>query len=361
MLDYLNQKIGKNEIIIGGVSETELLLFAEQLYAGLRAGFDISDTLKLCISQSRGRLNSILKNVIEEINGGSYLFEALTNYKKYFPPVFVSLIKIGELSGSLEDSALQLYELLKKETEISQQIRGASIYPAFILVAIFGLGLSVSFFVLPNLIPLFRSLDTELPLSTRILLWFAESFENHGSLILSSFLALVLMLILYTRTEASKPVTHWLKLHLPFIGRLYRKILISRFSRIMYMLLKSGMTLDEALEIAGSAVNNVYYERLIHSVLLLIAKGEGLSESLRSSASLFEPLFLDMLTLGERTGSLEESFLNVAEYYERGVKNATKNLVTSLEPILLIFVGLIVGFVTLAIIGPIYSITGSIR
>lgn len=349
------------EIIIGGISSRERLLLVEQIHAGIRAGFSITDTLQLSISQSKGRAKKVLSEVLEAVNGGAYLFEAFGQYPKYFPPVFISLIKTGELSGSLEESALQLHKMLQKEAELSQKIRSASIYPAFVFVSIVGLGLSVSFFVLPNLIPLFKSFSTELPTSTKILLWLAEVFDVYGTKILWSTLFLIISLIWILRKDFSKSFTHALVLRLPLFGKLYRKVIMTRFSRTMHSLVRSGITIDESLKNTATVLGNLYYQNAINSILPMIAKGQTLSHSLSDYPMLFEDLFMNMLTLGEKTGSLEESLFNITEYYEREVDHQTKNLIISLEPLLLIFVGLMVGFVAIAILGPIYSITGSIR
>jgi len=354
------ESLGSKEIIIGGVSSMEKLMLVMQIHAGVRAGYSITDTLELARSQSKGRLKLILTEVIGFVKNGAYLYESFAKYPKYFHPVFINMIKTGELSASLEDSLDQLHIMLNKEAEISQKIRSALVYPGFIFIAIIGLGLSVAFFVLPNILPLFKAFSTELPTSTKILLWIAETSENYGTIIFWAFISFLFLIIWIPRKEFAKPFTHWLILHCPLIGNLYRKITLARFSRTMHSFLKNGIAIDDGLAYTASSMNNIYYRNAIISVLPFIAKGETLTHSLKDYPALFENIFMKMLTLGEKTGSLEQSLLNISDYYTGEVDRQTKNLTTSLEPILLIIVGLLVGFVAIAILGPIYSITGSI-
>jgi type II secretory pathway component PulF len=352
--------LGSREIVFGGVGFKDRLLLVEQLHAGVRAGYSITDALELGLSQSRGRMKQILTEVIRNVNNGAYLFEAFGKYPKYFSPLFLNLIKTGEVSASLEGSLLELHNMLQKEAEFSQKIRGAMTYPTFVFIAIAGLGLSVSYFVLPGLLPLFKSLNTELPASTRLLLWIAEAFDKHGTEIIGGLFIFIILALWLARQKFSKPFIHWLYLQIPIFGKLYKKIIMARFARTMNALLKSGVTVDRSLEYTAALLMNSLYYKAVMSILPRIAKGETLSESLQDYPSLFESLFLKMLSLGEKTASLEQSFNNVAESYEREVDYQTKNLMTSLEPILLIFVGLIVGFVAISILMPIYSISGSV-
>lgn len=354
------KSIGSREIIIGGVSSKDRLLLVQQLHSGIRAGYSVTDTLQLALSQSKGRVRQILTEVIKNVENGAYLFEAFGKYPKYFSPLFVNLIKTGELSASLEDSLAELHNMLQKEVELSQKIRGAMTYPTFVFIAVLGLGLSVSYFVLPDLLPLFKSLNTQLPASTRALLWVAEAFDQHGAAIFWGIIFLIVFTVWVASRNFSKPFFHWIYLHLPIFGKMYQKIILARFSRTMNALLKSGVTVDRSLEYSVALVTNVWYARAVSSILPRIAKGEMLSESLNEFPKLFESLFLKMLSLGEKTASLEQCFANIAESYELEVDYQTKNLMTSLEPILLIIVGLIVGFVALSILMPIYSISGSI-
>ncbi len=349
------------EIIIGGISDKERMIFVKQMHAAVRAGYNTSQALELAQSQSKGRLKQVLETAAKDVEHGAYLHESLGKFKKYFPPLFLNLIKTGELSGSLEENLKQLMVILEKDMDFKHKLRSAMMYPVFILVAVIGLGLAIALFVLPSLIPLFGSMDVELPLSTRVLLWFAEWFEAYGTLIFFTFLGLIIALIILFRRASFKPVSHWLTLKIPIWGRLVRQLNMARFGRSVASLTRSGMPIDESLKVTASVVTNYYYQEALQAILLPVRKGQTVAEALSGHSAYFDDVFLKLLALGESTAGLEEACDNIAEYFEDEVDDTMKNLTISLEPILIIFVGLIVAFVAFSILGPIYKITGSIR
>ncbi len=349
------------EIVIGGVSTKDRLILVRQLYAGIRAGYGVADSLDLAREQAKGRLKQVLESISENVRKGSYLYESFALYPKYFSPLFVNLIKTGELSGSLEESLGRLFTIMDKEREFKLKVRSAMTYPTFVLIAVVGLGLSVAIFILPNLLPLFRSLDIDLPVSTQVLLFFAELFENYGRQVFWGFIFTVIALVWVAHRKFSRPVTHYMQLKMPLMGSLYRKIMMARFSRTLESLLGSGIPIDEGLEISSDVITNHYYQNAIRDIIPLVKKGSQLGEAIKKYPLLFDDLFVKMLALGENTGGLESSFGYIGDYLEEETDHQMKNLSTSLEPILLIFVGLLVGFVAISILGPIYSITGNIR
>jgi type IV pilus assembly protein PilC len=349
------------DIIIGGVSLKELALLIRQLYAAVKSGYNSAQALDLAYSQSRGRLKWILDTVIEEVGHGAYLYESFGKFEKYFPPLFLNLIKTGELSGSLKENLQRLLDIIQKEIEIRHKIRSAMAYPAFVLLAVVGLGLAVAFFVLPNLLPLFTSLDVELPLSTRILMWFAEIFDAHGTAILLGFFGGVIALTILATRRFARPAVHWLMLRFPLVGSVTRRLAMARFGRSLASLSRSGIPINESLAITGTIIGNCHYQRVIESILPMIEKGQTFSAALEQYPRYFDDIFVRLLALGEATAGLEEACDNVADYYETEVNEAMRNLTVSLEPILIIFVGLIVAFVAFSILGPIYKITGNLR
>ncbi len=355
-----NMKQSK-EIIIGGVSNKELLLLVKQLYAAVKAGYNIAQALEIAVGQAKGRLKFILTQVIKDVGSGAYLHEALTEHEKYFSPLFLNLIKTGELSGSFQENLEQLVLIIEKEQEFKHKIRSAMMYPMFILVAVVGLGLAIGLFVLPNLLPLFGSLDVDLPLSTRILMWFARLFDAHGGKIFFLFFLFVFTLIVVSRMKFSRPVTHWLLVKTPLLGTLVRQLSMARFGRSLASLTRSGMPIDDSLNVMTTVLTNFYYQHIVRVSIPLIKKGQTLAGSLEKHPLFFDDIFIKLLALGEATAGLEEACDNIADYFEAEVDDAMRNLTISLEPILIIIVGLIVAFVAFSILGPIYKITGNIR
>lgn len=353
--------MASKQIVIGGVSSKELLMLVKQLHAAVKAGYNSAQALEIAFDQSKGRLNQILDEVIRDVKHGAYLYESFGKHEKYFPSMFLNLLKTGELSASLKESLERLVIIIEKERSLRQKFRSAMTYPIFVLVAVIGLGLSISVFVLPSLLPLFENLNVELPLTTRILMWFAKYFDTYGISILIGTIVFFIVLVWLIRKKFTNFITHWLMLKVPLFSRLTKQLIMARFGRSLASLLRSGIPIDESLKISTSVITNYYYQKVIKHTLPAIRKGQTLAESFAGKPHLFEDMFVKLLSLGEKTGGLEEACDNVADYYEGEVDEAVKNLTTSLEPILIIFVGIIVGGVAMSILGPIYKITGNLR
>ena len=252
------------EIVIGGVSDKELLVLVKQLYAAVKSGYNSAQALDIAYSSAKGRLKQILDQVIKDVKHGAYLYEAFGKHKKYFSPLFLNLIKTGELSASLKENLKGLVIIIEREHQFRSKVRSAMMYPMFVLVAVVGLGLAVGLFVLPNLLPLFSSLDVELPLSTRILMWFAEKFDAHGGKIFLGFVGLVIFLLWLVRQKFSRPVVHWFSIEVPLLGKLQKQLIMARFGRSLASLLRSGMPIDQSIDIMTSVITNFYYQRVVY-------------------------------------------------------------------------------------------------
>ncbi len=353
--------MNNKEIVIGGISAKDQMLLVRQLYAAVRAGYDVAQALEVSQIQAHGRLKQLLPGIIADVKHGSYLHEALGKYPKWFSPLMINLIRTGEISGSLLDNLKRLLTIIEREQRFRQKLIGAMIYPLFVLIAITILGLAVSFFVLPTLLPLFTSLNVDLPITTRILLWFAKAFKDHGTPIFFGILGSVFFLIVLFRQKFFRPVSHWITLHIPFFGSLNRRMLMSRFGYGLATLLRSGVPIDSSLKILGLVITNHHYQGAIVAMQTAVKRGNKFGKTLAQYPHLFDEMFVKLIELGETTAGLEEACENVADYYEAEVDDAMKNLSVSLEPILIIIVGCLVGFVALSILTPIYKITGSLR
>jgi type II secretory pathway component PulF len=249
---------------------------------------------------------------------------------------------------------------LTKEKELIDKIKGAMFYPLIILVLGLVIGLALAFFVLPKITPIFTALKVDLPITTRFLIWFSGLIQNYGFILLAILVGFIIFAIWLARQKFFKPVSHFLFLHLPIISKLSRYKNLSQFCRTLGTLLRSGLSLDEALQITENTVSNYYYKKSIAEVGRRISRGGTLSENLTEYSEYFPRLTIGMIRVGEKSGSLEEEFFNLANIYETEVDNTAKTLSTAVEPILLIIIGVIVGGLALSIITPIYKITGSV-
>lgn len=350
-----------SEIHIGGVKDADIMLFTRHLHMVLKSGLTLLDGLQILQDQARAKMKTMIMEMVNVISSGDFLHAALQKYPKYFSAMYVNMVRTGEVSGMLEDNLDRLSISLEKNFKLKKKVKSVMIYPAFVLFAIFGLGIFVSLFILPQILPLFSTLDVKLPLSTRVLLFIAAAFRDHGVLLVFSIVFVIVFFAWIMRRNFIKPYSHWIFLKLPIIGIIVRNINLERFMRTCGMLLSTGIPIDKTLSIALEAMENRVYRKAVSLCIPCIASGNSIAETLEKFPKLFPSLATRMIGVGERTGRLDSTFKYLADFYEEEVDDSVKNLATLLEPILLIIIGIVVGTAALAILGPIYTITGSLR
>ena len=349
-------------IELGGVSRGDILFLTRHLSIALKSGLTLVEALDMLRDEAESQvMQRLLSDMAETVQSGKPLNEALARYPKYFSPIYVNLVKTGELSGTLAENLQHLADELRKSEELRQKVKSAMMYPMLIFIAVLGLGFSVAWFILPKILPLFKSLNVELPITTRALIWMADLLDVHGTAILLSFAGGVVFFIWLLRRNFVKPITHRFVLRFPVISGIIKNIQLERFMRILSTLLKSGITLDKSLRIVADASTNLMYQNAILSFIAEVEKGHSLGEAMRYFPRLFPGIATRMISMGERTGSLEHTLAFLSETVQEDIENTMKNLSTILEPLLLIIIGVVVGGVAISILGPIYKITGSIQ
>ncbi|MBL7057972.1 type II secretion system F family protein [Patescibacteria group bacterium] len=348
------------EFNIGKVNLTQKAFFSKNLAVMLASGLGIVEALDISVDSTKGKFKTILQGVAKSVESGRSLSDGFKMYPKVFPAFFISAVYAGEESGTLEENLNQVAIQFKKEKELVDKIKGAMIYPAVILVAGLILSFFVAFFILPKILPLFEGFGVELPFTTRVLISFSHFMDEYKAFIPWFLIGSFFFLNWLLRQKFTFPVTHKILLSFPVVKTISRGVNLARFSRTLGTLLMSGLNIDEALDITGNAVGNYYYKQSIMSTSVRIQKGSLLSECLDKYESLYPRITSRMIRVGEESGKLDETLMYIAEFYEEEVDNATKSLSVALEPILLVVIGFAVGFLALAIITPIYNITGSI-
>ncbi len=360
-------RTGWHDFTLGGVSLLDKVLLAKHLLTMLKSGININEALEVIANQSNSKkFKIVVGKIVEKVKTGQSLANAMAAFPKIFDPLMINIIRVGEESGTLEENLQYLADELEDRLEIRRSIQTAAFYPSVILSATFGLGLVLSYFVLPKITRLFKSLNFELPLSTKILLWAANFMDQYGlHLIVGIIVGLIALRLLIT-LKVFKPIWHGFLLKVPIINDIIINYNLVLISRTLGILLKSGLTIDQAVNIAVQTTNNFVYKKRLQLSLPQIQKGKRFSDILASfhqskRAPLFPLLLIKMINIGERSGRLEESLSYLASYFQKEVDNTTKNLTIVLEPILLIIVGLVVGFVAVSVISPIYQVTGQFR
>ncbi len=335
-----------------------LTLF-KHLSMTLKAGLNVSDSLATMDAKKGSTIKKVIDHMKKSVETGHTFSEAVESAPRSFPPIVLQLIRTGELSGTLRENIEQASKYMTQMTETRRQIRGAMLYPSIVFIAITGLGLSIALFVLPQIIPLFEAMSVELPLPTRILLGIAKQFEERGTMIILSVFGAFAAIIIIFRVKAFKPVTSRILLHLPLIGNLIHLYNLTHLCQTLGNLLRSGIPIIEALHATIDATGNPVYRSIVQKVAREVEDGNPLSEGLAKHKRI-PSLFQRLVNVGERTGSVRDTLAYLAEYYDAELKHSAKNLSTALEPMMLIIVGTMVGFVVFAIITPIYDITGEI-
>ena len=348
------------EIIPARVKGSDLMHLSRQLAAFLRAGIPILDGLDLLAREaSNSTLRKALTDMAEGVRQGEPLAEAFDRHPKVFPTAYRSMVRSAELSGSLDTVLDRLTIYVEREVAAKNQIRSAMTYPAVIVVLSVAVSLLLVTFVLPKFRVFFASFNQELPLPTRMLLGLSDLVRDYWWAGLLGFVVLAVAATQYLRTEGGKLRRDQVLLRVPVIGDALRYSVVERFARVMASMLRAGVPLGEAMEVAAAATGNrpagIALLRARESML----HGDGIAGPL-ADTGVFPAPARQMLRVGEDTGSLDEQLETVASFYEKELDYKVKQITTLMEPAVLIVMGVIVGFVALALVSAMYGIYGKV-
>lgn len=343
------------------VSLDDLVIFSRQMYSLAKSGIPILRSVKgLADTTSSKRMTAALNDVADQLERGRTLSSALHKHTQVFGRLFVSIVHVGENTGKLDAAFLQLSFYLEREQETRKQIKAATRYPMFVMIAIVIALVIMNIMVIPIFADMFKSFGAELPLMTRILLTTSEFFITKWPHLLVGIALSILFLVRYLRTENGRYKWDRTKLKLPIVGSLFERTLLGRFARSFSMMLVSGVPLTSALNLVAEAVDNAFMAERILNMRKNIEKGESLSR-VASSSKLFTPLVLQMINVGEETGRVDELLAEAAEFYEREVDYDLKNLTSKIEPILISVVAGMVLVLALGIFTPMWDMMGAIK
>lgn len=344
--------------VFGRVSFIDKFFFVKHLAMMIKTGLPLREGISEIREQTRSRkFRRVLDDIISHLDNGESLADSLASHSNTFDNLFVSLIRAGEVSGTLEENLNYLTVQLEKSNQLKKKIKTAMLYPALILGSTFILVGVLAVFVLPKLLPLFENFDVELPVSTRFLLWGIRGMQSYGLFVVFWILASVLIFLFISRIRTVKIINHTIILKFPITEGISRNVNLAFSARTLGTLIKSGIPLVEALEITADTLSNLVYQEHLKKSVSRIKQGEQIAVYFKSEPDLFPPVFSRMISVGEKTGKLDESLLYLAEFYEREVDDAARNLSTVLEPAMLVVIGFIIGFIAISIITPIYKIT----
>ncbi len=354
----------KFEIIIpfvNSVSEHQKIIFARNLGSMVNAGLSLAKSLNIFEKQTKNqRFKKIIESLEMEIRKGKPLSEACSFYPDVFTKLFVSMVKAGEESGKLSESLQIVANQMDGSYKLKKKISGAMVYPGVIISVMVIIGVLLMTLVVPNITATFKDLNIQLPLFTRILIDTSDFLKNNILLTLFGVILVFAAFYSFLHLKVGKRFFDFVVLRLPVVGELVKETNSARITRTISSLLSSGVSYAEAISITRDVVQNGYFKDILTDAISTVEKGGTISSVFMKNTNLC-PLFVaEMAVVGEETGRLPSMLAEVAVFYEEAVDQKTKNMSTIIEPVLMVTIGLAVGFFALAVIKPIYSLTDSI-
>jgi MSHA biogenesis protein MshG len=354
-------KAAKFELWQAKVSLTELIIFSRQMYSLMKAGIPIIRSIKsLAESTGSPRLREVMTDLASELENGRSLSVAMASHPKVFSRLIVSLVHVGENTGRLDDAFLQLTFYFEQELETRKQIKQATRYPIFVLFALVVAMVILNIFVIPQFANMFARFNAELPWSTQLLLASSSFFITFWPLLLVLLIAAIIGISFYLQTPAGKYRWGRWKLRVPIIGSIINRATLGRFARSFSMMLKAGVPITTALSLVAEAVDNDYLGEKIREMRRSIERGESLLRVAQQSA-MFTELVLQMVSVGEETGQMDEMLTEVAGFYEREVAFDLKSLTAKIEPILIVIVAAMVLLLALGIFTPMWDMLNAYK
>lgn len=338
------------------VKTDDIVNFTRQLATMINAGLPLLKSFAILESQAKPAMRKVIRKLNREIEGGANFGNALSKEKETFSTVYVALVQAGEAAGALDTILLRLADTLEKQKDFRAKTKGALIYPAIVMIAMVVVAIVMMIFVIPQLMTLYEDFDADLPFATQVLMDLSNFFSSRWYVLLIGAVVAGVGFRAWIKTARGRLQYDTYILKVPIFGPLRRKIISTEFARTLSLMVSAGISLLESLEIVARGMDNVLYKEAVMNSREEVEKGRPLSSSL-SRQEVFPELVSQMIAVGEETGRLDEVLTKLANYYESESEQAIKGLTTALEPLIMIVLGLGVGFLIIAIIMPIYGLT----
>lgn len=343
------------------VKNGDVVIFTRQLSSMILTGLTLIESLNILKKQSNSqKMQVIINDVIDRVSEGNSFSQALENHKDVFSEVYIALIKAAETGGLMDKILERLADNLEKSEDLKKRVRSALFYPAIIMTGVILVIAIMNIFVIPQLGGLYENLDLELPTTTKIVLAFSDFFRQFFPIILLGLVALAFLYRRMAKSEDGRKIIDKVKLKIPVFGRIIELGVLDEITRTLSLLISSGTSIIEALQITAKVANNYWYKRAMNESATLVEKGISVSNAF-TNQNVFPQIVLQMTKVGESTGKIDESLLKVSEYFERDLDLKVKTLTTSIEPILIITLGVSVAFLIISVITPIYGLISQIQ
>jgi type IV pilus assembly protein PilC len=363
-LDFINGDTVKQGGLMnrGKISRPELINFCFHLEQLARAGVSLIESLiDLRDTIENPRFREVIAGMVESIEGGKTLSQALAEHPQTFDEVMVSLIQAGEETGALPQVLNNLLESLKWQDELAAHTKKLIMYPAFLGTVVVAITLFMMIYLVPKMAGFIRNMGQEMPTQTKILIATSDFFVGYWYVVLGVPILLVGLLVFLLKTSpAARYRFDDVKLRLPYLGEILRKIILSRFASVFAMMYSSGITILDSIKATEAVVGNLVIREGLEKVGALIAQGENVTLAFQN-AGMFPPLVLRMLRVGESTGALDTALTNVSYFYNRDVRESIEKVQAMIEPVMTVTIGLLLGWIMMAVLGPIYDIITKLK
>jgi type IV pilus assembly protein PilC len=337
------------------VSRKDVVMFSRQLSIMFRSKVSLVEALRVLAAQMKADFKEKIFHISEEVEAGTSFSKALAKYPKIFSPFFISMVESGEASGKLAEVLNYLAEHLEKEYHLNSKVKGAMVYPGFVLTIVIAVIFLMIYLVIPNLSQTLLSSGGELPVITKFVLAGSAFLKTWGWTFLLLVIFMVIFISRYSATEIGKRNIDKYVLKLPLVGGLAKMIYVSRFAENLSTLVSGGLPITQAIEITANVIGNISFKEAILESREGVKKGEPISSILSKYTNLFPPVFVQMVLVGEKTGSLDSVLMNVTGFYEKEIERTIDSLLGVLEPLMITFLGLIVGGMMFSILTPMYQ------
>ncbi len=343
------------------ISLVEKMLFARYLAVMVKAGLPLNQALEILSKQTKNkRFAKIIGEVNKDIQRGVAFSDSLAKYPNVFSDLFVNMVRVGESGGNLEEILKLLAIQMDKDHQLVSKVKGALVYPSVIFVAMIGVGIIMMVVIVPKITATFQELKIELPISTQIIIGLSNFLSKHIWWSIGIVVAAVILVTQFLKTKVGKRGYDWLGLNLPVLSTTIPQINSARLARNLSALIEGGVPITKSLQILSAILTNSYYRESLVEATREIQKGHLLSDTLSKYPLLYPPLIIQMMEVGERTGTLGQILEELADFYEEEVGNFTKNLTNIIEPVLMVIIGAAVGFFAISMIQPMYTMMSAI-
>ncbi len=342
-----------------GVPLADMVFFFDNLRVMIHAGLSYNQAFHTLVTQTTNRRwKAILEDIALRVERGETLAVAMERFPA-FTPLMTNMMRIGEISGTLDGALTALVNQMKKDLTLRAKIRGALMYPCVILSATGVISVGMMIFVVPKILEIFKDIKTPLPLPTRILLAVSGLVTEHGLVVGIALVATMIALHFFIKTPFGKRLMHTLFLRAWILGPIVRKINLARMTRTLSTLLRTGIPIQDALTNTGRVLSNVHFQEALFATTTAVNRGASIGDALAQHPHLFPSIVTQMAAVGEQAGQLDEMLGELAVYYESQVDDTLSNMTQIIEPVLVLTLGVAVGGIAVAIISPIYALSES--